>query len=581
MADNTGLNFVDKHIEKVALGAGLLFLLIGVLVFLTGEKKVELRRGKRSKVYSIKNIDKQIDREGLEKINAIKSKKPKGNPTIKNYSADLARANKNPLGAQTPETLIDLGIAEGAGISIPKIEHDVSNIKPINLASFSKVTVAPNQAKMSISRQTVVERFGAKKDQYTLEEDNILHAACVLNLRKLQKAWLPVVRGTLIKPDRLIILPVDVEVQLQEKVNGKWVLAKRQDYRLRSNKTPPAIGGKDLAEVQELLTKYYRSNNGWAVFKLCPTYKKLQVGRSLDVDWKQVAPFMKEISKEFSGTTESTDLPKNTPDSEMPGLPPVSNDDRPENPAAGPAPVKGNGENELIMPKIPTFANQISLKQGGAGKVVSYVHFDNLEMGKEYRVRFRYVLVNPILAQDIENNIMKGHEKDVKVATITTPWSDWSKAGAVYRNDKFFVTYASKSGKKVNISIFTKILGQTVKAEIKDATVGRKIAKTESVNIQNPATGLPYKGKDNEAPEVDFNTGLTIVEINFSKSMLMPDGKRVDNAVEIIFADGKGNLYRRIESIDKNSAELKELEKEAENVSKSVSSETENASENF
>lgn len=577
MADNTGQSFVDKHIEKVVLGVGVLILLVGVFKFMLSSDTVDLKQlrlSRRSEEVSYKELDDKIIKRAERDFRAIKNARAPKGKAIQNYARELENINEDPCKGVEKRGLLDYGIAKVTGIKPPTIEKPKYTIKPTSLDEMKSLTFAPGQPIAGITDAPMVRMVADGKNdntKYDLVETPTLHAAVVFDLKKQYDNWLGRLRQTMIGEQELkaVFMPIGYEAQLQEKINGKWVdcpaPAFRVEYKNSSGQpiTPPALGGKDLATVRKIISDQYAK--AWSSALLVPTYSKFNKGRRADVSWMElvdIRPIANQLKKRLhSESTPKSDTGKseenNLPSGNLPTTGQVPSLPKTQTPASEQAPEMENGKN---IPELPNFEDQISVSQGGIGKIVAVVHYNNLKYGREYRVRFRIIMVNPLIGQPVKQRIIASKANDVKVPTITTPWSPWASAGKVERQDHFFITSASQQSKVIGVAVYKKILGNEVECKIANVVAGQKITAERPVKIYSPITGQPYKTADGKDPVVSFDTGITIAEINFDKELILPGGEKPQKVTEIVYVDAHGKTHRRIYQIDRASRVRKNLE---------------------
>ncbi|MBN1943701.1 MAG: hypothetical protein JW849_10455 [Phycisphaerae bacterium] len=206
------------------------------------------------------------------------------------------------------------------------------------------------------------------------------------------------------------------------------------------------------------------------------------------------------------------------------------------------------------LPEIPDFETQQA-----AGKVLLWSHVNSIQLGKEYRCRFRMVFANPLLAYD--KDLEEENRKDAYVPSVRTKWSQWSDPIHVQREVEFFVTGAFPRGNRVTVTVFAKWMDQWLMYPISQIKAGERIRGTRKVKVLNPATGETMKDRNGRDPVLEFDTGATAIRLNFERRIQVGDFVR--NDVEMIYLDPKGRLKSRSLYRDRNSEEYKDLEAEA------------------
>lgn len=204
---------------------------------------------------------------------------------------------------------------------------------------------------------------------------------------------------------------------------------------------------------------------------------------------------------------------------------------------------------ELEVVPIPTIEKQIQ-----EGKLLILVHDQSLDSSKVYQYRVRLVLLNPLYAHD-SKDVAEDNPDDVLVASIKTPFSDWSQRVAVPKATEFFITGSNPTNGAVRVTVFTRALGQRV---LQGFTVkrGQEIGSEQKIQVVNPDTG------ETERRTVDFSTGVVITDLDFSRKV--PRGAIERSTVEMLFLDESGRLGSRIGLLDSESSRLKQLRQEVE-----------------
>ena len=148
------------------------------------------------------------------------------------------------------------------------------------------------------------------------------------------------------------------------------------------------------------------------------------------------------------------------------------------------------------------------------------------------------------------------HKADAKVLSVHTPWSDWSTGMSVQREMEFFVSGAMTNKKELTVTVFTKCLGQRVKAPFK-VVEGGTIGGEAEVKVTN------LSSNELETRKVKFHTGAIAVQFDFKKKVITAAGISRATA-EMIFLDVDGNLRSRIEYFDKKDNLFNSLKDEAD-----------------
>ncbi|MCJ7544476.1 MAG: hypothetical protein MUP47_07935, partial [Phycisphaerae bacterium] len=171
------------------------------------------------------------------------------------------------------------------------------------------------------------------------------------------------------------------------------------------------------------------------------------------------------------------------------------------------------------------------------GKVLVWIHDDSLQPLKVYRYRVGVKFLNPLLGFD--NTVTDPNF--AAVASVATPFSEWSKEVEVPQSTEFFLTGASES--RGRVTVFARSTGQQVKERFTVAP-GQSIGQIKNIPLTNPADGTV-----GEVP-VDFTTGAIVVQFNVTRTGGRP-------VVEMLYLDEKGNLQTKV---DINSLPRSDLE---------------------
>lgn len=196
------------------------------------------------------------------------------------------------------------------------------------------------------------------------------------------------------------------------------------------------------------------------------------------------------------------------------------------------------------MVSIPDISAQMQ-----AGKIVMAFHDNSLQMDHSYSYRVRMLLSNPLLGLDASS--LKD-PKDAYVKDMKTTWSDWSDPILVRNPTEFFVTGPGPNPSSVQVTIFTRKLGQLVMLKNLLVEPGHVIGR-------NVKMMLPTASGDAES-DVDFSTGCVAVDVEDRHSTRTTGlGSKIVTTQALLLVNAKGELEWRILSEDLNSKRLKEL----------------------
>lgn len=172
--------------------------------------------------------------------------------------------------------------------------------------------------------------------------------------------------------------------------------------------------------------------------------------------------------------------------------------------------------------------------ESSAPDVELWVHDENLQAGKTYRYRVRYVMLNPIY--DMINSSKPESLQDV--FTLTSPWSDWSTPIVMNSLSQYYVSGTSPRGESTSFDIFKWEGGGWHQTRFDNVRPGDVIGNEKTIYGQ----------------KMDFSTGSTLVDIRYT-------GPNRDPSV--IIMDPQGNLTTRDQRTDQNDAMRRELQQKA------------------
>lgn len=195
-------------------------------------------------------------------------------------------------------------------------------------------------------------------------------------------------------------------------------------------------------------------------------------------------------------------------------------------------------------------------KAGGKSKTrlptqVLWAHdaaIHSVESGRTYQYRIRARIYNqycgtPTLLNDPQN---------AAVVELVGPWSDPSEPITIDRDTIFFVKSGRSKKQDCKVELFKWVAGEWIQRSF-TLMVGSPIGEEVS----------RVKTHRNDRDIVDFGTGATVVDINYSKPYWAKDkrngrSKKAKPTTALVYVDASGNLYEQLEDFDKSSALYKE-----------------------
>jgi hypothetical protein len=210
-------------------------------------------------------------------------------------------------------------------------------------------------------------------------------------------------------------------------------------------------------------------------------------------------------------------------------------------PAVGPStvgPVFTEGPVTMGVRAMPDLA-----KQQETGSVLVAFHDNTLKISTPCRYRVRVVFLNPLLSQEaVQNRARDSFRKE-----IPSPWSEWSDDVQVENPTRFFVTRKTPAGDKLQVTVFTQKMGQTVRKAF-DVEAG--------ISIGGPAM-VPVAIAANAPTSVDFSTGCVVVAIDMERKFVRRGGGGILGAssldlttAAVTYLDEKGRLRTRVMAED-------------------------------
>lgn len=259
MAMTNGVNFIEKHIEKIVLAAAAVFLVVVVLMVASHAKVLLMaapKLGEPGKSYSPKEVDARL----LESSRRLTEIADKAKPT--------PELPPDPLGEQAADFVDSAAVRDLTGIvwtrsSIPLEgrqigpedgDETVDGNKLMLVEAGEKALI--DQPKTNAAREVQVlmrtqEEVDAGQPLYKYNEVIAIHGAALFRLGQLHKKWLRDLAGTAVTA-RLTVAVVEVE-RRERQAGGEWG-APTLISRITSDAVPlpplPAYDGKNLQEVR-------------------------------------------------------------------------------------------------------------------------------------------------------------------------------------------------------------------------------------------------------------------------------------------------------------------------------------------
>ena len=559
MAQVNGGSVIERHLEKIVLGVCALALLYGLFRWGFGSPR---------KLESENLPLRRIDEELLAKAAAAEAAAKKATIVTKplpDYDQAIQTLQSADFGSSSSR-MVDLGFArEALKIHVGPL---VTRVKP-SVAELSKLP-APGGPE-GRARMELPNTAGELKDA------RAYHAALVYPWASVARLWQEKLAQTIIPSMPVVI---DVEVQVQEKLpDGDWGAP-------RSIRTAAMSSEANETRLLDQLRQQIRSFDGgnalrvreairtlqspaWQQWILMPPYWQIRDPKAKTwADWtlglpagpfeqvKPRAPAPKESgeggvrpSPPAGERPAATDTGRDRRYDETTGrfVRPVGEewaieegrwDERRTDEVQRPTTVEP-AELPAAMAGVPPLTQQQQ-----DGRVLVWFHDANLAPMKIYRYQVRLVFLNPLLTYDQQCK----DPEDAKVATIETPWSDWSQEVSVPKSTVFFITGESPNSGEVVVTVFTRCLGEPVKEEFY-VKIGRPIGEKVLKQVTHPVSNELVR------EETDFTTGAIAVDFDFDKKIVSDDLPHT--TVEMLYLDERGRLRTRTRAADEEDEDYR------------------------
>ena len=168
-----------------------------------------------------------------------------------------------------------------------------------------------------------------------------------------------------------------------------------------------------------------------------------------------------------------------------------------------------------------------------------WFHVPGLQVGREYRYRYRLSLVNPLFGSP--EDLAAEDAPDAAQALVTTPWSDWSVPVLVEDLTRLYVPGANRNENQIKIAVVAQKYGQEVSAEF-NVSPGQVIGGSRMMDVTNPMTS------ETTREEVSFDTGCVVVSLDFVKQTYRSGVPK--ETVELFYLSPDGQLHSRIQWVD-------------------------------
>ncbi len=552
MAKSESLGIVEKHIEKIALAVGGLFLLYAVLVWTVSTPTVEV--GDIGEL-TVGEVDEEIEQIAARVEQSFRAGEdvppiPKA-PAWLDIFSGLA---SSPIGQ-------DFLYVPSIGPFREPIKHaPKGTIEPITLAQIRENTPAPPAPNVQCRRE--LRRMPDPRDV------NACHLAAVYPWDKLKSQWFEMLRRHHIEVPP-VVLRVEVErAELVGGAPGRTELLPQVRMPVGEEGRPvqmpriPAFNGVNHQEVQQAVED--RGSLSYQRLALQPPYWPIlrdgqwelwradevvdpNLAKAREEAEDEDSPRMRRPGRRFAPPGGGYDGPPidEIPDEYYEEMMGGRRERRPGRRGYGRGPNLG----EMYDHGVPALEEQIA-----NGKVYVWAHDIGADSGKDYRYRWRVVMVNPLLAQRGQGlvddpNLLARQE-------VASPWSEWSEPVSVPNPTEFFVTGMNQMSGEVSVSVFFSAMGQTVKQTFSIAP-GEQIGGRRKVKVLVPP--VTEQGVYAvEQRELDFSTGYRALEFDFG-ARILTTGMFEKETVKMVARSPVGGLITRLRAVDEDKETYREL----------------------
>ena len=611
MSATERVGFVEKHLEKIVLGVGLLLMLTMATWVFSSPRTVQLKRsaklGEAGKPYPADEVGAAVNQMCAE-FKKLTDAEDAGKTKSRTSSKDVSDTFNNPaehVDAYGP-WVWPRKDEEAAGPSIGG-SLKLTDLRPL---------LAPQAPLVKVSRESLVipqpvppaAAVGAAPLQpaFKFREVIAVHGAAVFERGKLLEEWRAVLAEKLGEP-KIIFAAVEVR-RRHLLANGFWS-APKPIARRTSDPTPipdvPDYDGANGGGVREAKKQLEAEDTQQSV--VMPPYWEISAHRG---EWKynkpctKVSDMMKPAPVEGGGEggvvrdgvirrLPPAIRPRVAPRAPVRGGRGAGGPVRPDGRGAGgpvrpdgrnpEAPIRGRGrrpddmgpmrpevpvelrpirpipagpDDVILAPlesDVPLLRNQI-LHPSGLMEV--WFHDTSVEQDMIYSYQLRLVVINPFVAQ----RRLVVDQADAAPAKLATQWSAWSESVKIDRPTKFFVTGGGR-GVPITVAVFTYKWGRVMKQSF-SIQRGQAIGEALDVNAINPQ-GLVKNVK------VDFSTGVTAVDFN-DRQRIADAARILGTTTELLYLDYDGQLRTRTRHEDRESPEFKELDKQSRETEKEI-----------
>ncbi len=304
MAKAQGPGFVDKHIEKIILGACLLGLIYAVMQFGVSTPIVPFP-GEAG--VAPQEVDDVIFEKAEDLLDKTKDAKPKPVP-IRDDLEKLKKLQDNPVTGQG--FIVAFGVPVSSGIR-KQTGIRAGNAPPLD--ELVKVMPLPKQPVSWAGKELIfIEQMVDGEEEEILNEVPVWRAVVWYPWKELAEVWKKKLENTVVIPD---VTALGCEIEIQERVlGGVWkttdavkpVLLPIRDDRGETIEPEliPSYDGTNGVEVRQALSDFYE---GWMSYQLQPDFYEIWT-KEENQTWMSHFPFeILEIYPPEQEDSEKTD----------------------------------------------------------------------------------------------------------------------------------------------------------------------------------------------------------------------------------------------------------------------------------
>ncbi len=572
MPNPDNVNWFERHVEKIVLGVALALLVFAVFYWvLDTPRSVDVNPGKRGGDLAKKYVIPPDERSGDGDERPVL-----GLRTFDGFLADWAdlvlekHQQAEPPAWDPPDTVPMIVARREKAIPdypalvaftpppppAPEIPKETGNLEGPTIAD----TIAPGLPKIQAFAVDAGWELAFPDEARPLRDRRVAHGVAVLDVNDTLTKWAVLQTWAISR----VIAVQSVEVLRQEQLpDGTW----SEEKAIRPT-TPPADPRNPLVTIPDLkddnapdvrIAMSMLAQPQVQSQLLQPEYAKVYVPEYGWVDWKHRLPNSDGLEELFRQPVQEVRPTGQGGFGGAMGPDPRMEEEYRRNeearrramsaPRTEAAAGAGEQPQSLKIPGIPPLE-----QQWRSGKLALWFHDETLETGKRYRYRLRVQMVNPLYTH--ERSVRKGAEEDARTKLVAVE-SSWSAPVRVTNPAKFFVGGYAKVQGTMNVDVYTRVLGQWVKARF-TVRPGMPIGGKARQYVVDPVSNAKVYEVN-----ADFETGSVTADFDWSWRVYKGNNPTPSETAAMHYIDQDGILQTRTSDGDRSSEEQRQLESEA------------------